>query len=134
MLQFYFLSVFLNALAGYLLFFGDNGPLGLKSDLSITEDKFRLIVGILSAFTGLFKILSPIEGDVPVVGDLASAVTGLLCGFILIFEYYRRSSSPEDSEKSEKLNRFFTGNKKIIGAAAIIAAVLHFLLPKVLLL
>ena len=134
MLQFYFLSIILNLLAGYLLFFGENGAVELKSDLSGSEEIFKFVVGILSALTGLFKLLSPIEGDVPVIGDLVSAATGFLCGFILIFEYYRHRSSIGDSEHTEKINKVLLGNKKIIGAAALIAAVLHFLFPRVLLL
>jgi len=135
MLQFYFLSIALNALAGYMLFTGDNDDiLEFKSGFSLKDETFRLIVGILSAITGLLKILSAIDGDVPVVGDLFPALTGLLCGFILIFDYYRGNSSLVVSENSKKVNQLILKNRKIIGIIAIIAAVLHFLFPKVLLL
>jgi len=136
MLQFYLMSVLMNALAGYVLFFGDSlsseGTLDFKCGFSVKTETYRLVIGILSAFTGLFKLLSSIEGDLPVIGDIVPAVAGFLCGFILILEYY--SNSSEDSVDNKKPNGFLVANKKLFGAAAMIAAVLHFLFPTVLLL
>jgi len=124
----------MNALAGFILLMGDEGgDLGFRN-FSFKNEVFRLVVGILSALTGLLKLLSVIEGDVPVAGDLFPAVTGLLSGFLLIFAYYRSHSSLEVTEHTEKIDRLLVANKKIIGVAALIAAVLHFLFPKVLLL
>lgn len=134
MLQFYFLSIALNVLAGYILFTGDDDVLGFKSRFSLKDETFKLIVGILSAITGLLKILSPIEGDVRIIGDLFPALTGLLCGFILILDYYHGSSSMVASGRLEKVDLLLLKNRKIIGIAALIAAVLHFLFPTVLLL
>ena len=135
MLQFYFLSIVLNSLAGYILISGDeDGCLELKSGFSIKDETFRLVVGILSAITGLLKLLSATNGDLPVIGDLIPALMGFLTGFILIFEYYRSRSSLEDLGQPEKIDRILVNNKKIIGIAALIAAALHFLFPTVLLL
>ena len=134
MLQFYFLSVLLNALAGYLLFFEDGGALDFKSAIPVSDETFKFVTGILSAFTGLFKLLSPIQGDVPLIGDIVPAITGVLCGFILIFEYYSRRNSVDDMNQAKIINGVLAGNKKIIGIAALAAAVLHFLFPTVLLL
>ena len=135
MVQFYFLSIVLNALAGYILLKGnEEGALGFKSGLSLKDESFRLVVGILSVLVGLLKILSVVEGDVPVIGDLFPALAGLLSGFILISEYYRGRSTMEVPERAEKVNRLLVANRKIIGVAALAAAVLHFLFPKVLLL
>ena len=135
MLQFYFLSIVMNLLAGFMLFSGDTGSvLEFKSGFSLKDETVRLVVGIFSALVGLMKILSVIEGDVPVIGDLIPALAGFLSGFILIYEYYRNSTSLDTSEKTEKIDRILVANRKIIGAAALIAAVLHFLFPRVLLL
>jgi hypothetical protein len=135
MLQFYFLSIALNALAGYILIRGnEENVLGLKSGFSLKDETFKLVVGILSVLTGLLKLLSVIEGDVPVIGDLFPALTGFLSGVILISEYFRSRSSLEVPERAEKFDRFLTANKKLIGMAALAAAALHFLFPRVLLL
>ena len=134
MLQFYFLAVVLNAIAGYLLFFGDEGEiLELKNDF-LKGETFKLVLGILSVITGLLKLLSPVEGDIPIIGDLVPAVTVFLCGFILVFEYYKTRSTIEVPEQPEKIGKVLIGYKKIIGMAALVAAALHFLFPTVLLL
>ncbi|MCL2374085.1 MAG: hypothetical protein FWC65_02430 [Treponema sp.] len=136
MLQFYFLSIAMNALAGYILLKGDDddGLVVFKGGFSFKNDTFRLVVGIVAALTGLMKILSVIEGDVPVIGDLFPAMAGLLAGFLLIFEYYRTRASAEAVDGVDKIDRLLVANKKVIGGAAIVAAVLHFLFPTVLLL
>ena len=135
MLQFYFLSIFLNALAGYILITGDSGHvLEFKGNFSLMDDTFKLVIGVLSAVTGLLKLLSPIEGDIPVIGDLIPAISGFLAGFVLIFEYYKNRSTIEESENSEKIDRVLVRNKRIIGIVSVTAAVLHFIFPKVLLL
>ena len=135
MLQFYFLSIVLNALSGYILITPDEGGvLEFKKGFSLKDETFKLVVGILSAVIGVLKLLSAVEGDVPVIGDLIPALSGFLCGFILIIEYYRGRSSIAISEQTEKVNRLLVSNKKIIGVIALIAAALHFLFPKVLLL
>jgi len=125
----------MNALAGYVLISGDrDAPMVFKSGFSIKDETFRLVVGVASALTGLMKILSSVEGDVPIIGDLFPALTGFLAGFILVFEYYRNRTSVEVTERVEKVDRLLVANKKIIGVAALVAAVLHFLFPTVLLL
>jgi len=135
MLQFYFLSVLLNALAGYILFTGDEkGLLEFKGNFSLKDETVKFVIGILSVVTGLLKLLSPIEGDIPIIGDLIPGIAGFLCGFALIFEYYKGRSTFDDSERTEKIDRILVGNRKIIGIAGIVAAILHFIFPKVLLL
>jgi len=132
MLQFYFLSVFLNVLAGYILFFWDDGIHSEgKNDFFPKNDTFLLIVGILSAFTGLIKLISPIGGKLPVIGDLIPSAVGLLCGFVLLFGYYRRRTSISDTEQTEKIEGMLAGNKRMLGTLAFITAVLHFLFPRV---
>jgi len=135
MIQFYFLSVLLNALAGFILFTWDEeGVLEFKSNFSLKDETFKLVIGILSMVTGLLKLLSPIVGDLLILGDLVPGAAGLMTGFILIFEYYRNRSSLETTEHTERIDRILMNNKKIIGLAAMIIALLHFLFPKVLLL
>ena len=130
MLQFYFLSVSLNLLAGYMLFFWDETAASeRKSDLPLHNETFILIVGSLSILTGLVKLFSPVGGRLPIIGDLIPSVIGLVCGFILLFGYYQRRTSLDETENTKKIEGLLAGNKKVIGAAAFVAAVLHFLFP-----
>jgi hypothetical protein len=136
MIQFYFLSILLNAAGGFVLFTnnGGKGASAIEAEIrfSLQNETFRLILGIISAVTGLLKLLSPVQGDIPVVGDLIPAVTGLVTGFILLLDYYHGRSFVEEGDN--KMTRIITVNRKWIGFAAMAAAVLHFIFPQVLLL
>ncbi|MDR2900939.1 MAG: hypothetical protein LBV20_05425 [Treponema sp.] len=135
MLQFYFLSILCNAVAGFVLFKNEEYPVsddpGFK--FSIHNETFRLGFGVLTCLTALLKILSVVPGDIWVIGDIIPALAGLIAGFILVFAYYRHHSDIE-SEKSAQLESFFESNRKWIGIVAMASAVLHFLFPAVMLL
>jgi hypothetical protein len=136
MIQFYFLSIFFNALAGYILITdGDRGEESLNPGIqfSFGDKTFRMVLGILALITGLLKLLSSTQGDIPVVGDLIPAIVGFAAGFIFIFEYFREHSAL-DFEKYEKIEAVFVKNKRFIGFIALISAALHFLFPQALLL
>jgi hypothetical protein len=137
MIQFYFLSIVLNALSGYVLTRepGDGGDdvadAGLNTGfpMSLQNETGRLILGVLTIVMGLLKILS--SADLPVVGDLIPALAGFLAGFALVFEYYRSRSTLEP-EHTDKIEQLLIHNKKWIGFLALAVAALHFLFPSVL--
>jgi purine-cytosine permease-like protein len=134
MIQFYFLSIFFNVLAGYVLVSDDDGgALEIKPGFSLKDETAKLVLGILSMATGVLKLLSSVEGDLPVVGDIIPAVTGFAAGFVLVFEYYKNRRSFDD-DGPESVGDLLNKNKKILGFLALISAALHFLFPKVLLL
>jgi hypothetical protein len=136
MVQLYFLSILLNGLSGYILSFrGDEPELSVENSLrfSLNNSVFRLILGILSAITGLLKLLSPTEGDIPVLGDLLPALLGLAAGFTLFFGYYRERATVE-SEQINRLDETIGRYKKWLGFFLLASSVLHFLFPQALLL
>ncbi|MDR3249032.1 MAG: hypothetical protein LBT39_09635, partial [Treponema sp.] len=99
MIQFYFLSILFNAVTGFTLFCDDSEDessveAGLR--FSFRNETFRLILGILTMVIGLLKILSPVQGDIQVVGDLVPALVGLGAGFIVLMGYYQDRSGLED--------------------------------------
>ncbi|MDR2144502.1 MAG: hypothetical protein LBP29_09050 [Treponema sp.] len=132
MLPFYLLTILLNAVSGYVLAFrkeeaqGENG-----FSFSFDNEVFRLVLGAASIFTGLFKVLSPVAGNVPVAGDLVPALANFLGGGILVFDYYRNRTTVR-SEAVEKLGDIVEKNRKIAGFISIGAAVLHFVFYSVL--
>ena len=80
MVQFYFLSIVFNLIGGYALTVADRSrPFGFLKNLDETlgNSRSRLALGILSLVTGIFKLLTPMRGDVRVVGDLFPAVMQL---------------------------------------------------------
>jgi hypothetical protein len=134
MIQFYFLSILFNILTGFMLFTGD-GESSLEERLGfpVNNEVFRLVLGILAFVTGLLKILSPVQGDVPVVGDIVPAAAGFVTGFIFVYSYYDGRSTVEDG-KFKALGSAVLRGRKWIGLAAMAAAFLHFLFPQALLL
>lgn len=173
MVQFYFLSVLINIIAGLVLVYGvnlasssskvikttvddfsgdidDEDPFApLDSDAASGENSqtvsdssvvagmnspvFRLIIGILAVFVALMKILSVYAGDIPVVGDLLPALAGVLGGAALLIEYFVSTTS-DDSAVPDNVRAIFIDSRKYIGVICIVAGVLHFVFPKVLLL
>jgi hypothetical protein len=136
MIQFYFLSILFNAAAGFILVTeGTEKENSIETGLKISmgNETFRLVLGILTMVTGLLKLLSSVPGDLPVIGDLIPAAVGLAAGFILVFDYYRKRSTLDDDAVTP-LAQIVSKNRKWIGFALLLAAALHFLFPQVLLL
>ncbi len=174
MLQFYFLSILLNVIAGLILVYatdftsknpaladiqkndfesedsdGENFDQNTEteSDDSVFDKRlsfainskgtffddmtFRLVVAILSGLVGILKLLSTIQNDVPIIGDLIPALAGLAACFALLIEYYIQKSTTEVKLPSV-LNTVFISGRKYLGIFCIIAGVLHFIFPRVL--
>lgn len=135
MLQFYFLSILLNAITGVILLFADEDA----ADIGVSEripafardETIRLMIGILAGVTGFFKLLTAIRGDVPVIGDLVPALAGLAGGFTLIYEYYRTRADVDETALPVFI-RSVVSSKRYVAFACIGAACLHFLFPNVL--
>ena len=134
MIQIYFLSVLCNALAGYALFSeGDSNVPDIRLGFSFSDAKSRLILGIIAMAIGVLKLLSSVQGDLPVLGDLLPAAAGLISGFALIIEYFRNNTTVVRSEdEKQDFNLVLFRNRKIIGISALVVATLHFLFPGIL--
>jgi len=124
MLPIYFFSITVNALAGYTLAFGKEEAEAGNTSFNFNGETTRLIIGVLSFVFGLLKLLSPVEGNVPVAGDLIPALAGLSGGFILVFEFYRHRSTL-DSPGVERTAEFISKNRRVAGFFCLAAAVLH---------
>jgi hypothetical protein len=136
MIQFYLLSILFNAASGFVLLCGDSGEervVEAELHFSFRNETFRLVLGILTMVTGLLKLLSPVQGDIPVLGDLVPALAGLGAGFIVVLGYYQDRSSLGD-ERSLKITETVSRNRKWVGFAALGAALLHFFFPQAFLL
>ena len=145
MLQFYFLSVLLNLITGLILFCSEKN---VSKEIASTEEvqpevqekndvlgfmdnkNFKLVLGVLSVLVGLMKLLSVVQNDVPVIGDLLPSAAGLVGGFCILLDFYKNSSTVEMNPN--KFVQFVSENQKSIGIFCIVVAVLHFIFPKVL--
>jgi len=139
MKQLYLLSIVLNGLAGFLLVSGDaiegGSTAGGGSRFSLSSGGLRLVIGILTAITGILKFLLPAHPDgskpIYILGDLLPALAGIGAGFILIFGFYRSSPAGSDITDSEgKIDRLgdtLLQNKKAAGIALLLISILHFI-------
>ena len=135
MIQLYFLSILCNGLSGYILFAGKEGESIEDSALfSINNPMFHLVLGILSAVTGVLKLLSPTLDGILILGDLIPSIAGITAGLLLIFGMYRQGSSSNIEQRGEldrigvDLLRF----RRSLGLGLMIVALLHFLFPQTL--
>ena len=95
------------------------------------DKTLQLVIGILSALTGLMKLLSPIQYDIAVIGDLVPSVAGLAAGAVLLLDWYQARSDVELA-LPEAVQSVYIGGRKYLGIFCMIAAVLHFIFPRVL--
>lgn len=134
MVQFYFLSVLLNILTGFVLsidLLAERMEWVSSLKLPLSNNVFRFVVGISAAAVGFLKLLSVFRGDIPVVGDLLPAAAGILMGVMLIIDYYKAKAAVS-SQAIDAIDRVFIRRKSVIGIIGIIIGVLHFFMPSVL--
>lgn len=110
-----------------------NGSDFFKGGAFLDDSSFRLIIATLAGLTGVMKLLSPIQNDVPVAGDILPALAGIAGSFALLLEYYSHKTSL-DFNMPSILESVFVGGRKYLGIFCIIAGVLHFVFPRALIL
>lgn len=137
MVQLYFLSILCNGLCGFILFADNNEETVTKFQFPVNNPTFHLILGIISAVTGVLKLLSPSMDRIPVIGDLVPAAAGIIAGFVMIFGIYRKditsSAGGGQSGKSlEDLGSALLSFRKPLGLVLLAIALIHFLLPQAL--
>jgi hypothetical protein len=128
--QLYLLSVLCNGLAGYVLFSGNEND-SENARFSIKTPTFHLVLGILSAVTGVLKLLSPSFDGIPIIGDLIPVAAGLVAGLMLIFGIYRQDLSAKAGEL-DRLGISLLAFRRPIGLGLMAISLLHFLFPQAL--
>lgn len=133
MIQLYFLSILCNSLSGYILLASKEDQT-VEKGLSINNPTFHLVLGIISAVTGVLKLLSPTLDGVLLIGDLIPAAAGIAAGLLLIFGIYRHgvSAEPETQGKLDRFGISLLRFRKAVGLGLIIIAAVHFLFPQAL--
>jgi hypothetical protein len=134
MLQFYFLSVAANFLAGATL--SADWVSGRFSSLSgilraLSARRARMITGLASLLVGLGTLFVP-AGPPLILGDLFPSSVGIAVGIALLFEVLKQEAllAGEQSPRDERIVKGPLAYRTALGAFAFAAAILHFFLPE----
>ena len=134
MLQFYFLSIVANFLAGMTL---SSDWLGKKfSGLSTAVSLFtgrmgKMVLGLASLLVGFGTLWVPADPHLG-YGDLFPSVMGMAMGVALLFEVFKQDAllPNERGEKAQRVERPPIGYRTTLGMLGLAAAILHFFLPE----
>ena len=132
MLQFYFLSVFANLLAGASLaseYLGEKLPFFAPIKGLLTKQGSKIGIGFAAVIVGIVKLIIRSPGRaVPVAGDLLPALAGIGMGMALLMDFFKqRVAQPREAlEKAEKIAMTY---RLPVGIAGLAVAVLHFIFP-----
>ncbi len=135
MLQFYFLSIAANLVAGTVLA-ADSiarripGLSALAKPL--TTRRGKLLSGLAALLVGVGTLFVPAAAPL-VVGDLFPSAIGMVMGIALLFEVFKQDAlfPPEHPERSDRAPM---GYRTTLGLLGMAAALLHFFLPERLIL
>jgi hypothetical protein len=132
MLQFYFLSIFANILAGLTLtadYLGEKFKAFLPFKELFSKNNTKTTIGIFAFVVGFLKLLIRSNpADVPVVGDLLPALAGLAMGAGLILGIVKERGTVS-GEKVNNLEKAVMTYRVPLGFTGLAISALHFLLP-----
>ncbi|OQY34284.1 MAG: hypothetical protein B6241_05300 [Spirochaetaceae bacterium 4572_59] len=136
-MQIYFLVVITNILSGLVLSgsFLEEKIEGFSSCNALMQrGKFKLVLGIITVLTALFTLLLKITPeDVIVLGDLLPALTGGIMGSYLIMSFFY-GSLEETRSWMKSFVDVMEDRGHIIGIAAVLVGIIHFLVPSAIIL
>jgi len=134
MLQFYFLSVAANFLAGTALsadWMSEKFPSLAPILGALSARRARMIVGLAALLVGLGTLFVPAAGPL-ILGDLFPSVVGAAVGVALLFEVLRQEAffPGEQLAREDRAGKAPHAYRSALGAFAYAAAILHFFLPE----
>lgn len=137
MVQLYFLIVLVNILTGLALakesLAQRFNSLSRVGELLEEKEGLRLGLGSAAVVLGVLKLFLVFPGNWVILGDFLVAVTGVIAGTALLVD-----SGKKETVESAGLfaagKEFLLAHKKLFGYLALFAAVLHFVLPGIILL
>ncbi len=151
MVQFYFLTIVFLVIGSLILLvdeYGEKYPAIMKLQNFVFHTQTNtIILLVLTAVTGISKLISPISPGPVVLGDLFPAVALITVAIFYGFEIKSLGDdTPKeeddlvddnafiDSEIVDKAEGFFYKNKKVLGYIILGVACFHFLFPSAVLL
>jgi hypothetical protein len=134
MLQFYFLSVIANFLAGAALsaeWFSRMIPGMAGLGTAFSGRKGRMAIGLSAIFVGVGTLFVPVNPPWP-LGDIFPSLAGMIMGVALLYEVFKQDAvfPAERGEKNDRVERLPVAYRTALGILGLAAAILHFFLPE----
>lgn len=130
MLPFYFLSVTVNFIMGFILVLLDKKNKNEDEEVKyqfLRDSTFLLVLTIFAGLVSVLKMLSPIgERAIPVLGDFIPVIAGF-GGFAAFLMRYLKAAHNFSSENSIAV--FIENYETVLGLVCLASAVLHLLFP-----
>jgi hypothetical protein len=140
MAQFYLLSVFANIVSGLTLagdYLGERVAF-LSSFRNLRANRMaQIVLGAVTLLIGVIKLFVGSPGEnVPIAGDILPALAGIALGGVLLVEAFRQDveNQGEKLAKVKKISTAVLSYRVPLGIAGVAIAVVHFLLPGVVIL
>ena len=136
MYQIYLLAVFANIIGGALVasnFLKGKIP-GMETVESFLQQNraYVTIAALVMIAVGVLKLIVPAAPAAAVAQDLIPALLAILSGITLFYGYYKKVSDV-DSEATSFLDTYLYNYRDIIGILTALSGILHFILPRVIL-
>lgn len=137
MYQIYLLAVLVNLVGGVFLaagFLKEKIPALEGFEKFLSDNKaFITIASLAMVAVGILKLIIPATPSVPVVQDLVPALFAILAGITLFYGHYKRVSDV-DSEATSFMDKYIYKYRDVIGILTALSGLVHFILPRVVLL
>lgn len=137
MYQIYLLAVLVNIVGGVLLALGflkEKIPALEGLELFLAENKaFVTIASLIMLAVGILKFIIPATPSVRMIQDLIPALLAILSGITLFYGHYKKVSDV-DSEATSFMDKYIYKYRDAIGILTVLSGLVHFILPRVVLL
>ncbi len=100
----------------------------------LSSPRSLIILSIVMGILSVLKLIFAFPGDIPVIGDILPALAGILASIMLMAEYFLKKAMEDGRELDgffARIEVLFLGRKTLIGVILVIIALVHFIIPSV---
>jgi predicted neutral ceramidase superfamily lipid hydrolase len=137
MYQVYLLTVIVNIFGGILLasgFFKEKFPSLEQLEKFLADNKaYVTMLSLALLILGVLKLIVPAAPAASIAQDLVPALLAIISGVSLFYGYYKKVSDI-DSGATSFMDKYVYKYRDIIGILTALSGLVHFILPRVILL
>jgi hypothetical protein len=141
MYQLFTLFVLALGFSGFVLafsFFDDKLRCGeMIREEAVRSPRFLMVLAVLLGLLTVLKLVFVHSGDIPVIGDILPVLAGGLTTFMLLADYFSAKADESGEEATglfASVDAIFGPRRVLIGILVVIIAVVHFVIPGIVVL